>query len=665
MDTPPTIDGVSSSSQETVTQVSDAPPSAQVEQSKRFILLMCMMLYGAYGAWSFILMAMLPAPDGGKQEFIQFGMMGAMAGAAVFVLIGLIGIIRIKSNGELPVSAKQRGLLRTVAIVLPGLILSGIVPVAINREPPILLEISKPLPEDLIAPVAVTFSVEKAVAILQQRGSKALKYQWDVDGDGKTDRETVTPTLTTTYQREGIFVTSVTLNFSGGTARKLSKRLIIQKAVFTYDPQPGIVNQPTSFDASNLVQNRNDIQMMSWDFDNDGVYDQEGKETEASTTFYKTGSYPVSVTVRLSDNTQATYQRVVEITDPPPLPFPIEITTEPKNLHSPPPFQVLFSLKTDEPLSQVQWNFGDGGKAEGTRVAHTFTKRGNFTVVARARASTGSLANVTATVKIAELLPISDLLFKGSPQPTGDTITGEAPLTVSLDPQTALQFVTFEWEAPGATEVGSTEGKVQAIYREPDRYFLTLVAKDPEQRVFRKQFKVDVKPISALVRFVMDRSEGVAPLKVRFDASETDIPGEDISGFEWDFGDGSPRVPGGATAEHVYDKPGSYQVSLRVRTVSGKEESTATQNLLVRVPPLKACVLASRTRGPAPLYIKFEGSCSEGSIAKYEWDFKDGGSSVEKNPVYKFEAPGTYKVQLTVSDSTGRTNVADVTITAE
>lgn len=663
MPTPSEIDGVTPAKPSEQTLV--MPPEAAVARSKRSLLLFAFAIYAAYGMWGFLLMSLLPDPDGGKQELIEIGKMTALAGAAAFLIVGAVGVLRIRSNAQLPSSSKQRALIRSIAAVVPGLLLSAALPLMITREPPITLEISKPAPEDLIAPVAVTFDVQKAVSILQTRGQRVIKYLWDVDGDGKTDRETVTPTLTTTYQREGVFSTTVTLNFSAGGGRKLSRRVIVQKAVFTYDPQPAIVNQPVVFDAGNLVQNRADIQSIAWDFDADGTADAESKETQALTTFYKTGSYPVGLTLKLTDNTQSQYQRTVEVTEPPPLPFPAEIVTEPQNLSSPPPFQVVFSVKTEEPLSQVQWNFGDGGKAEGMRTAHTFTKRGEFVVVAKARSATGSVANLATTVFIADPLPISDLLFKGSPLPNGDTITGEVPLTVSLDPQTSMQFVTFEWEAPGASETGSTEGKLQAIYREADTYYVTLIAHDPEDRVFRKKFKVEAKPITALIKFNMEPLEGVAPLKVRFDASETDIPGEVISGFEWDFGDGSPRIPGGASIEHVFTEARSYQVTLRVKTISGQNEGTANRNILVRVPPLKACVLASRTRGPAPLYIKFDSGCTEGEAAKFEWDFKDGGTSTERHPVYKFESAGVYQVQLTVTDAAGRKSTAPVTITAE
>jgi hypothetical protein len=43
---------------------------------------------------------------------------------------------------------------------------------------------------------------------------------------------------------------------------------------------------------------------------------------------------------------------------------------------------------------------------------------------------------------------------------------------------------------------------------------------------------------------------------------------------------------------------------------------------------------------------------SSGDITGYSWDFGDGESSTEENPVHRYGAPGVYTVTLTVSDGT-------------
>ncbi|WP_251861711.1 collagenase [Clostridium sp. Marseille-Q2269] len=53
--------------------------------------------------------------------------------------------------------------------------------------------------------------------------------------------------------------------------------------------------------------------------------------------------------------------------------------------------------------------------------------------------------------------------------------------------------------------------------------------------------------------------------------------------------------------------------------------------------------------------IKFssEGSKDDGKIVSYSWDFGDGSTSSEKNPVHVYKNGGTYAVKLTITDDKG------------
>lgn len=66
----------------------------------------------------------------------------------------------------------------------------------------------------------------------------------------------------------------------------------------------------------------------------------------------------------------------------------------------------------------------------------------------------------------------------------------------------------------------------------------------------------------------------------------------------------------------------------------------------------------------APLPVFFEGWKSTGDIVDYEWDFGDG--SVKRkgfNAAHVYERPGTYMARLTVTDSGGQTDFAEMPIT--
>ena len=71
-----------------------------------------------------------------------------------------------------------------------------------------------------------------------------------------------------------------------------------------------------------------------------------------------------------------------------------------------------------------------------------------------------------------------------------------------------------------------------------------------------------------------------------FDASASrDLDGA-IGEYRWDFGDGTTAE--GAAASHVYDKPGTYEVSLTVVDDAGSSCSATTDvmNVMVNAPPV-------------------------------------------------------------------------------
>jgi len=60
-----------------------------------------------------------------------------------------------------------------------------------------------------------------------------------------------------------------------------------------------------------------------------------------------------------------------------------------------------------------------------------------------------------------------------------------------------------------------------------------------------------------------------------------------------------------------------------------------------------AAFTADVTEACAPMEVQFTDQ-STGNVLSWTWNFGDGGSSVEQNPAYTYETPGTYTVSLTV-----------------
>tara|TARA_Y100000031_G_scaffold136524_1_gene160681 strand:+ start:2311 stop:4365 length:2055 start_codon:yes stop_codon:yes gene_type:complete len=662
----PSIDSLSSTAQAKQAAIDNVPPELR-KRMKMIILFFIGMPYVAYVIWCLFLISIFPNRTGAFQTLLMPAVMSCGIAALVLVIVGLLFLKRIMRKG-VPNAGKVMGVIRLLLFLIPGLALSGIVPTMIMREPSLILEITSPGPGvKLIAPLAITYNLESSVSVLERRGLSVLEYSWDFDGDGEENDKTVLPEATGLYERQGAYVVSVVMTLNNNTKRKISKRIAIPEEVFSFSPiRPG-VDEPIRFSVERLVDDIEMITEVQWDFDADDIVDTVSDLPDAVHTYLRTGTVGVIATVKLNNQTQKTYEREIEIFEPQPPPFPVKIISEPSILIGPAPFGTIFRVESEVDLGDVIWEFGDGEKKRGDRVGHTFQQRGVYQVSARVHATSGEVAQLSNVVRVVDNLKLPDLAFDGSHTVDDKNgIVAEVPVTINLKPRSTMPLIDFKWEAPGATSVGSTDHELQAIYRRPGHYDITLIAQDPEGKVLRHIIPLTVEPPSTQVKIHMNPEGGIAPLEVRFDASETVIPNEEISGFEWKFGDTKSDAPQqrGALVEHMFEVPGTFTVVLTAFTTSGKSFSS-DKTIVIRAPVLDACAVPSRSSGKAPLGVSFDTSCTTGNAVEINWNFGDKSESDELNPIHVFEESGTYRVELTLKDAVGSTSSTTIKITVE
>lgn len=670
------IDGITLSSkqstpvQENSATVEPLVPPAPVRTSGPFNIALSLYLVFAviYAAPALFFLSLFPRPDGSMSEIVSIVTVIYAAGALAWLLFGMIGFFRIASIKDRP-RMRFFASLRLVGVALPMIILSIITCALINVAPKLKLEVTSPQnPNDFVAPVSVTFGMETAMKFFARSNLKPLKYEWDYNNDGVTDQETFDPVSTYFITRAGIFNIVVTVTMTDGTKKQVIYRLVIPRASFAVQPSQPILDEPTAFSIEHLFPKSTDtttkLLKAAWDFDGDGSIDFETDQMTASTTYHKLGTTNVSVTMTFANQSQSSLQRVIEVVKPAEQPFPITLETEPRTLLGPPPFGVIFSLKTEEKIANVTWDFGNQKRAEGMRVAQVFGAVGTFVVNVSVRSESGAVAKLSKVVRVTNPLEIRDLTFEGTPV-KNFTIEGEVPLTIDLSPVTQQPLISFSWDALNAPESEVIDKHFRAVYRDVGKYAIDLIGTDPDQNVFRKRIAITALPPQSLVSFSMDPATPTAPATVTFDASDTFIPsGEEITGFEWDFGDGdnsNTNKFSGARVDHIFVRPGTYTITLTIRTTSGKTFSNK-QTLTVRAPLLDVCFMPSRRNGKAPLGVKFDAGCSTGIFESWTWDFGDGAASDLQSPTHVFLKPGEFTVTLTAVTKDGLQNVKSTTI---
>ncbi|MBI1744685.1 PKD domain-containing protein [Candidatus Acetothermia bacterium] len=148
--------------------------------------------------------------------------------------------------------------------------------------------------------------------------------------------------------------------------------------------------------------------------------------------------------------------------------------------------------------------------------------------------------------------------------------------------------------------------------------------------------------------FTADPTSGKAPLTVYFTNRTTG----NFTSLFWDFGDG---LTGSETNPiHTYAVSGRFTVRLTARGPSGEDTATKQGYIAVGATPrpLRASFSASPTSGTAPLTVYFTNQTS-GDYTTLLWDFGDGTTSSETNPVHTYSSAGSYTVQLTAHSPGG------------
>jgi PKD repeat protein len=188
------------------------------------------------------------------------------------------------------------------------------------------------------------------------------------------------------------------------------------------------------------------------------------------------------------------------------------------------------------------------------------------------------------------------------------------------------------------------------------------------RQIFRSFELIAAAPAEPLtVEITASDTEGVAPASFDFEANVTG--GTEPYTITWDFGDGDSSEESDETVDHTFDVPDTYTVTATVTDSTGR---TVSDSILITVeapPPLTAVeITASDREGVAPASFDFEANVTGGTVPfTYSWDFGDGSVESEDDDTisHTFDVAGTYNVDLTVTDSTGRTVSDSILITVE
>jgi PKD repeat protein len=330
-----------------------------------------------------------------------------------------------------------------------------------------------------------------------------------------------------------------------------------------------------------------------WDF-GDG---SASSEQNPSHVYEQPGEYTVTLTVENGLESDAkTKAGFIVVKEKPRAAFELAETTGCA------PFEVKFSdLSTGTGLSLWSWDFGDGGTSQEQSPTHAYTEPGLYSVRLTVHADCGE-----DTAARQGLITVREgVTAEFAAEPT----SGCAPLQVAFtDGSRGDGLNNWRWEfGDGATS--SLRGPTHT-FGSPGTYTVTLrVSGECGDATETKEELITVLG-GVAADFRASARSGCPPLTVTFtDTSH----GDSISGWIWDFGDGSTSTQ--QNPQHTYKQAGNFNVKLT--TTGACAEDSVTKNGFIRVGAIPA----------APASVKYADSAFLGDAVTVTWPEAEGAAT--------------------------------------
>jgi subtilisin-like proprotein convertase family protein len=232
------------------------------------------------------------------------------------------------------------------------------------------------------------------------------------------------------------------------------------------------------------------------------------------------------------------------------------------------------SVSVNGPISQYDWDFGDGMFTESTSadsVPHLFLRHGNYTVRLRLHDAAGITSPVTKHLIVSEE-PKAVISNVGFPK-QGVNVTLDG--STSSDPEDGLNLAKYEWDLDydGSDFTPDKSGARPIVqFATPGAHRIALRVTDSDGATGTASETFDVPPTFAPTPVVTATPNPVvAGALVSFDASGSTDDGR-IVAYDWDLdGNGTYETTGTSpAAARSYPNAGVISVGLRLTDDDGR-----------------------------------------------------------------------------------------------
>lgn len=314
------------------------------------------------------------------------------------------------------------------------------------------------------------------------------------------------------------------------------------------------------------------------------------------------------------------------------------------------------SFDPDGVLTRYMWDFGDGKRAEGVSLTHTYKRAGHYTAKLRVEDNSRTPQNFSVdTVEVwVNSPPVVD-----AGKDVACSIDEGVSLTGKKSYDSDGEISEYIWDLGDGNVVKGKD--IIHSYNQPGTYTVKLSIADDAGAVNsaaadKLLVVVNDPPIPLIA---IDDARVASKEKITFSGKDSYDRDGKIVDYYWEFGDGESDR--GAAVRHAYDSPGRYTVTLTVRDNSGTSSEYRKEigEVIINFPPSAS---AGEDQMVTTSDVRFDGRNSgdqDGYITRYLWEFGDGFTSDQPAPVHIYANPGKYKVKLTVTDDSETSSEKD------
>ncbi len=397
------------------------------------------------------------------------------------------------------------------------------------------------------------------------------------------------------------------------------------------------LTEETQFTVDESVTNVGEVATWSWSFGDGGTSNLQNP----THTYEVAGTFDVILSIETTDGCFASVTHSVNIN---PLPTANFAHTGPSCLND----TVYFSNLSSSPNGLIEtwvWDFGDGNEItinapDNPNVEHMYANEGTFDVVLTVTDAEGCENDVTKQVVIVSS-PIADFNWNAG------CLNEPVQFTDISSTNGGPDIGQWEWyfgDPASGTNNTSNLPNPTHVFSTDSTFTVTLIIHNTMGCTDTVEHEIVITALPD-VDFTIESDTICLGSLAQF----TGISNSEIATWYWQFGDGGTSIeqnPG-----YGYQQAGTYTVTLTVTDVSGCENSTS-QEVHVNYAPEAIFSYDNACLGDSTSFTDFSYT-NNGYINNWSWDFGDGNTSDETDPVHTYTTNDTYYVTLIVWDNSG------------